>query len=315
MSAGEVPAVVLGAVGARLGIDTGRAEFLQHSVHAIYRVADADLVLRLSTGPGAAAAAEQLVRVARELDASAVPVARLAPGLPQPVWVDGWAATAWVRLPPPPVTRLPVAELATPLRALHSVTLSTPLPAWDLLGGVRTQLVRVRSLTGAAAQAVEDWSRSRLELGTHDVVRRLEAHCEEVAAGLDDIEWALAPCVVHGDAHTGNLLREPGGRVVLCDLDSVSWGPPEADLAPSAHGVVRFGRDAADQARCVASYGFDVLGWSGWDVLRRLRDLQLVTCVLAELDRLPAIAEELAHRTRTVLDGSDARWHRYPHVV
>jgi Ser/Thr protein kinase RdoA (MazF antagonist) len=120
---------------------------------------------------------------------------------------------------------------------------------------------------------------------------------------------------VHGDAHTGNLLRSPSGVPVLCDLDDVSWGPREVDLVPAAHAVGRFGRDSGDHARLVRRYGFDVRESSAWPVLRRLRDLQLAVYRLPELPGLPA-AGELAHRLRTVLSGDGAAvWRRYPHMA
>jgi Ser/Thr protein kinase RdoA (MazF antagonist) len=120
---------------------------------------------------------------------------------------------------------------------------------------------------------------------------------------------------VHGDAHTGNLLRTPSGRPVLCDLDSVSRGPAEVDLVPAAHAVARFGRDAAGYARLAGAYGFDVRDSPAWPHLRRLRDLQLAVYLLPQRPDGPA-AVQLAHRLRTVLAGDDtAIWSRFPRMA
>jgi Ser/Thr protein kinase RdoA (MazF antagonist) len=156
------------------------------------------------------------------------------------------------------------------------------------------------------------WSTSTLGLGRLELFGRLDARCDAIASELTQVSWALPPAVVHGDAHTGNLLQTVDGRRVLCDLDALAWGPPEADLVPAAHGKVRFGRDPHDYARFANRYGFDVLDWSGWPVLRRLRDLQLAAYLLPAIPELPTCGHELAHRVRTVLsDDNDAIWHRY----
>ena len=117
---------------------------------------------------------------------------------------------------------------------------------------------------------------------------------------------------VHGDAHTGNLLRLPTGEPVLCDLDTVSRGPVEVDLAPVAHGVTRMGRDTDDYERLVRRYGFDVRESPAWPALRRLRDLQLAVYLLRDLPG-GAVAAELARRLTTLLtDDERAVWRRYP---
>jgi hypothetical protein len=100
--------------------------------------------------------------------------------------------------------------------------------------------------------------------------------------------------------------------VVICDLDSVAYGPREWDLTPAAHGVVRFGRSPAAYQRLARAYEFDVTGWCGWETLRQARDLQLVTSVLPDLPGRPDVAAQLAHRLRSLLTGDhEAIWQRY----
>ena len=98
---------------------------------------------------------------------------------------------------------------------------------------------------------------------------------------------------------------------MLCDLDSISVGPTEVDLAPAAHALTRLGHDPGDYNRLVRRYGYDVRDTPAWPVLRRLRDLQLAVYRLPHLPDPPA-AEQLAHRLRTVLaDNPTAQWHRF----
>lgn len=299
---------------AQAGIDERGAELVQHSMNVVYRLDRAGLVLRLANGSDAAAGAARLVRVAGELDKCGAAVIRLAPGLRQPMQTGRWSATAWMLVPAPRANRPVAADLAAPLKTLHGLpSLGEPLPTWDLLGTVRNQIGRAAAVEGSAREAQSRWAESLLGLDRRALVSQLTAECNAIGTELARTAWALPSAVVHGDAHTGNLLRTPDGTTVLCDLDTVAWGPPEADLAPAAHGKVRFRRDPDDYARFADRYEFDVLAWSGWPVLRRLRDLQLAVYLLPALADQAWCGGELAHRIRSVLAGDErAIWHRYP---
>jgi Ser/Thr protein kinase RdoA (MazF antagonist) len=279
-----------------MGLDGTGARPVQHAANALYRLPTAGVMLRLSPSPVA-----HLVAVARELAALGVPVAEPADGVPQGVRAGGWWATAWTLHPELP-GRLPAAELAGPLAHLHRARLTTELPRWDLPGTIRDFLRPLRTADSA-------WSRAHLGLTMPELTGRLLERCDEIAHRLATTRWTLPPGTVHGDAHPGNLLRTATGRTVLCDLDTVAWGPREVDLAPAAHGVVRFGRDRADYETFADSYGFDLLDAPAWPALRALRDLQLAVYLLP---RPTVDSPELAHRLHTVLNGDDgARWHRY----
>lgn len=86
---------------------------------------------------------------------------------------------------------------------------------------------------------------------------------------------------------------------MLCDLDSTGRGPLDLDLVPTAVGAVRFGRPERHDELAVA-YGRDVTHSRGWPVLRRIRELTLVTSVIPDLRRRPDVATEHAHRLRTL---------------
>ena len=294
MNADVVPRRAIAAISGVLRLDPQEAEPVPASMHTVLRFRRAGAVVRFTATPSGD---HRLVRVAAALAAAGVPVVRLLPDVPQPVEAHGWSATAWRLLPAPPAARFPAADLAGPLSALHTCRPPDDLPAWDLLGAVRERTAQPFPAPAG------------LGLSTAALRSRLLAVADEIAAELNRTTWRrLAPTTVHGDAHTGNLLRDPELGPVLCDLDTVSWGPPEADLTPAAHGVWRFGRDPADYERLAAAYGFDVRTAPGWPALRRLRDLQLAVYRLAG----PPPGDELGRRIRTVLADDDAaRWHRF----
>jgi aminoglycoside phosphotransferase (APT) family kinase protein len=125
------------------------------------------------------------------------------------------------------------------------------------------------------------------------------------------LDFPSAPALVHGDAHLGNLIQSPAGPVV-CDFDSSSLGPPEWDLTPLAVGVVRFGEPAGRYRELARTYGMDVTRWSGFAVLRAVRELKLITSVLPIIESRPEVRAELFRRMADVRSGNtSARWARY----
>jgi hypothetical protein len=76
--------------------------------------------------------------------------------------------------------------------------------------------------------------------------------------------------------------------------------------------LFRFGQPATDHLDLVRAYGFDVTGWEGFAVLRRVRELKLVTSVVPVLRTNPRVAGQFAARL-TSLRSPDASqvWERY----
>jgi hypothetical protein len=96
---------------------------------------------------------------------------------------------------------------------------------------------------------------------------------------------------------------------VLCDFDSCAIGPPEWDLTPVAVADVRFGRPAAHQRDFIESYGFDVRGWEGFEVLHGIRDLKLIAGVFPRAGSPPAVQAEFDRRMASLRAGLlSERW-------
>lgn len=308
----------LSDVCAQIGADPLGFRLVKYTMNAVFVAPP--FVIRLAAGDHAAMLARRVVSVAACLEQVGMPTVRLATGVTaQPIFSGDWVATAWQYVPTAADEPKPV-DLAAPLRALHSLDgLDVALPLWSPIEKFRRRLNAAAALPLQEADELERWSRTELGIPAADLLRDLHRRCDEAEGDLDRVAWRLPPGVIHGDAHTGNvLLPAPHDGAIacseplLCDLDGICIGPREWDLVPTAHGATRFGRSAADYQGFVDAYRVDITVWAGWSVLRSVRELQLVTSTIDALAGRPDVARELAHRLRSLFSNDlKATWHRY----
>lgn len=310
--------VHLADVCTQLGIEPDSARLVKYTMNAVFEAPP--FVIRLAAGQYAATLARRVVSVAESLAETGMPTVRVASSVaPQPIFSGDWVATVWEYVPTVCDEPKP-ADLAAPLRALHHLDqLDVALPRWSPIEKFRRRLAAAASLPPQEAKELDQWSRNELGLSAPDLLRDLRRRCDDAEEDLDRVAWQMPWGVIHGDAHTGNILLPlPGddvrarGDPLLCDLDGVCIGPREWDLVPTAHGATRFGRSRVDYQGFVDAYGIDLTGWAGWPILRGVRELQLVTSTIDALAGRPDVAGELARRLRSIFS-EDRRttWRRY----
>ncbi|KNB53223.1 phosphotransferase [Streptomyces caatingaensis] len=260
---------------ARAGLDGTGAALLRGRTNAVVRLATAPVVVRIArrgTDPAAVADTVAFVRWLMERGFPTVPL-HPAPAR-QPVVVDGHAVTFWTHLPQP--GHPPgAAQIAPPLRSLHALAEPPLRPGrLNVPEAIRASLAATASLPDP-------------------VVRFLTERLERLTAALRDVGFVLPEGVVHGDAGHHNALHAGGGRAVLCDWDTVAYGQPEWDLAMREVHCRRSGHGPARCREFAAVYGFDVVKWPGFPVLRDLCELKAVTSDARRSARTPAIRAEV----------------------
>lgn len=283
---------ILVALGERTGLDTAGSELIKFTNNAVFRLRHAPVVVRIAGSATMRKRAAKVVRMARWLADHNVPAVQLLPHFAQPIDVDGHLATLWVEVPLAG-RDLTGADLGILLRRLHSITDSPPnLPRWNTLESIRSRLAEAEGLHAR----------------DHDF---LAATADELEDALGKVTYHLATGVIHGDATVANLISGPGGPVI-CDFDSSSTGPREWDLTPVATGQFRFANSKNNHAVLAEAYGFDITRWEGFPILRRLRELQLVTSVVPVLRSNPSLREQWSHRLNTFRSGeTGALWEAY----
>jgi Ser/Thr protein kinase RdoA (MazF antagonist) len=205
----------------------------------------------------------------------------------QPVLADGCLVTFWHYLPQDGAPPTP-ADLGDLLRRLHRLPPPpTDLPAYEPLWSVAKAIDHSAALT----RQERAW---------------LAGHCRSLVEAYRDLNFALQPGTIHGDAYRGNLLRD-GSRVVLADWDSVSHGPREIDLIPTLQAR-RFGLPDDQRAQFTAAYGHDITTWPGYPTLRDIRELSTLTALLRNARTDPPSLHELRHRIHSIRQKDDRTW-------
>ncbi|HEX3778143.1 MAG TPA: aminoglycoside phosphotransferase family protein [Pseudonocardiaceae bacterium] len=284
----ELHAALTNACSA-VGLDSSGAELLAYSSNVVYRLSADPVVVRLNLDLDGVAQTTELIRTSRWLESERAPIAPLAKIASQPVIGDGWAATFWFALNAP--AEAPASALAEPLSAFHSLPPNSDLPEWGKFESARADLDQATDLDADdRAWLIAAWQQAETDY------RR----------AVGDMPRG----VVHGDAHKGNLLTDAAGHFVLCDLDSVAFGPIDWDLTPMAVSAARFARPG-DQVAFAAAYGRDVTTLPWWPVLRRIRELVMVTYLVADLRNRPTMADQWTHRMHTLrTNQTEALWQR-----
>lgn len=276
-------------VCAEAGLDPAGADLLRIGENAIYRLAAEPIIVRIARTADYLADVQTEVAVARWLEAARFPAVRIAGPAEQPVVVDGRVVSFW-ELASDDTEYGTVDELAASLKRLHSLQ---PPPGLDLPPLRPFRRVDRRIDLADLAEDDRAFLRSRL------------AGLRERFAGL---EFALPTGPIHGDANIGNIIRRRDGQAVLIDLDGFATGPREWDLTLTAVYYDRLGWHTADEyAAFTARYGFDVMSWPGYPVLRDIRELTMVTWLSQNIRESPEIAAEVAKRIADLRRGEGPR--------
>jgi aminoglycoside phosphotransferase (APT) family kinase protein len=127
------------------------------------------------------------------------------------------------------------------------------------------------------------------------------------------LEFVLRPGVIHGDASIGNVLRDSQGNPVVIDLDGFAIGPREWDLALTAIYYDSFGwHTPLEHETFVGVYGFDIMQWPGYPVMRAVREFLMVTWVIQKAGESERIAAEASKRIAALRTGASRKdWEPY----
>jgi Ser/Thr protein kinase RdoA (MazF antagonist) len=266
--ADELRTVLVGACR-QAGLNASGATLIRGQTHTVFRLDRHPVLVKVVRRGTPVSEVRRTVRLARWLADRGIPVAPLYPLEVQPVVVDGHAVTLWRYLDQPSAP-VPAEALGKPLQGLHQLPRPPiALPALNAIAAIR------RSVEQASA--------------LHVVARdELMQRAELLEARLRTVDFAFPEAVLHTDPQHGNPLHDESG-VALCDWGSARWGQPEWDLVTVEVHCRRFGYGQTHYRAFAEAYGWNVTGWSGYDVFRDLRELRVITTNACKASHAPEV--------------------------
>ncbi|MBT2489439.1 aminoglycoside phosphotransferase family protein [Streptomyces sp. ISL-96] len=269
-------------------VDPDGIEMLRFGDHAVFRIDGGRVISRVGRSPDRLPSVRREVAVAGWLAAADYPAARLVTKAEQPVIVDGHPVTFWEGLADGE-TYASTREMGDLLRRFHSLEPPTfALPELRPFEKVEQRLERAVIPAGTRAYLV--------------------SLTDELVVEYDRLSFVLPTGPLHGDFNIGNVLRDANGRPKVIDLDGFVTGPREWDLMQTAMYYDSFGwHTEAEYADFADGYGFDVRQWSGYTVLRKVRELLMVTWLSQNAGTNPRAAEEVVKRVETLRSGGSRR--------
>ncbi len=141
----------------------------------------------------------------------------------------------------------------------------------------------------------------------------LTQHMAKLQAEYADLKFVLPRGVIHGDANVGNVLLDADGGPVVIDLDDFATGPREWDVVQTAMFYDSFGWHTREEYETfVRVYGFDILSWPGYPVMRAVREFLMVTWLIQQAGENERAAAESTKRITALRTGSSRKdWAPY----
>jgi aminoglycoside phosphotransferase (APT) family kinase protein len=279
---------------ATVGLDADGARLLRLGSNAVYRL-KAPVVVRISRPGAEFDHASRTVAVARWLESVGYPAVRVV-RVDQPVDVGGYVTTFWQAISDDGDEYASTPEIAEVLARLHQLAAPEELSLPPL----------VPFANAARRIADNTW----LSPGDRSFLAGMLAELQDAYGGL---EFALPQGVIHGDASVGNVLRDSHGNPVLIDLDGFAIGPREWDLVLTAIYYDSFGWHTQQEYEAFArGYGFDIMHWPGYPVLRSIREFLMVTWVIQKAAESEQVAAEARKRISALRTGASRKdWQPY----
>lgn len=266
------------------GLNPNDAELIRVGSNAVYRLSD-QVIARIAPAATSAECARKQVEVSRWLEASHYPAAR-AKHVEQPVTAERQVVTFWESASERE-EYAHVSQVAELIHRLHELE----APEVPVLPEMRPFDEECAAVDFASGISVSD-------------ADYLVARLADLRSQYDELEFALPPGPIHGDANVGNVILDRDGEAMLIDLDSFCIGPREWDLVQTALFYERFGWHTEEEYRIfVEVYGFDVMSWSGYQVLADTREVLMTLWLSRRAGASERSASEARKRIAAIRNG------------
>ena len=295
----EMPPAVraaLAEVEARCDVPVHDARLVhQHSNSAI-ALPTAGLLVRVAGNSDALERITSSVAVTRWLASRGYPC--VEPAEMEPFCIDGGVVSTWRLMDVAEEPPGNGAELGRLLRELHHQP-SPPIPLRHLTDPFESVAAAIEQHPNGISGDDRTWLRHQIERLRHSWTELIPA---------------LPTGLIHGDAHTNNIIRRTTGHAVLGDWDHVALGPREWDLIQPHYMTRRFNRHSpSDLRQFTTAYDWDVRHWGGAETFIRIREITGLSPYIRKAPSDHRARQEAEHRVASLRAGdTSVRWHSPP---
>jgi thiamine kinase-like enzyme len=208
----------------------------------------------------------------------------------------GYAVSFWKKIPQQDSNFQDYYSFGKIIRKFHEIAqeLDLVFPDYDVTEKIRSRIEGLRL-------------RNMLDEDEYKLLQQKE---RDVSLDISNFATRLGSGVIHGDAHSGNLIKTPYG-IVLCDYENVSNGYREWDLVPTLVTERRFRlRDRAFEDFMSGYYGAPATS-DGIEPLCQARELSMVSWLLQNRLVSRKHDREAAHRLSTLAHNSLEKWNPF----
>lgn len=279
-----------------------KAEFVRMRVgqNALFKIPILDAVLRVYRGSSMLTKAKTELAFSRYLALNDIPSVQPSDAFGDPIiQSEKYVATLWGWIEPSSEKASPAA-LGKIIRSIHDVgskhlSSNLKLPAFDPIASVERRLENIRNVS----------------LLPENIIRAIEVRSEYVRSIWDAFRSCHPLQIIHGDAHTGNLIVS-NGTTYICDFDSVSIGPVEIDAVPISIISRRFKpNDKGLLSEFYSSYEASEEFRRSVDVLIPVRELTMISWLAQDAQPGTERFMELETRIESISETEEpfTKWH------
>lgn len=214
-------------------------------------------------------------------------------GNTQPLLVDGHYVTIWKKIIYDSSIKIDWKGFGVLIKEFHEkmANYKGQLMAYDPFKKIDQRICAVRNLSESNSNYLDE-----LEKLSHN----LKLSFDENLKCTND--------VIHGDAHSGNILISEG-NLYLIDYENVSRGNRYWDIIPLCVTVKRMGMDESYLNSFLIGYGYEIREWEHYELAIRIRELYMTMWLYQNVDNNPQIKKEIDIRMEGLLGGDkEKKW-------
>jgi len=271
------------------GMGAARADLIRFYQNALFHLPDDGLAVRVYGPEDALNKARSMVSFAHLLEDLDFPAVRLSPHPEaQPVEILGRQVSVWTWIDRDDRAGRDFRAFGSLLRRLHTAVGTTAITTapFDPKTKIARRLERLRS-----GNAIPDAHLHVLKTAFD----RASACAEQL--GVAD----GASVVLHGDALIGNTVAS-SGKLLLIDFDSVGYGHPAWDLAPTLVSARRLRRSEKEWSDFLDGYGPGPATMPEIEAAAVVKQLSMTVALCFNRGFSDAVDDELDHRIRCWAD-------------